>query len=135
MKKTIFFLISLSLFAIISVGASAALLDNSALETMAGNADTVRATSGLGETSVGEIIAAVIQAALGLLGVIFLVLMVLAGFNWMTANGDEKKVEKATGTIKTAVIGLIIVLASYAITYFIFRYLPFSSTGSQVIVS
>ncbi len=135
MKKSIFSLILLFLFALIATSASAALLDNSALETMAENADAVRATSGLGEASIGEIVAAAIQAVLGLLGVIFLVLMVLAGFNWMTANGDEKKVEKATGTIKTAVIGLVIVLAAYAITYFIFRYLPFSSTGSQVIGS
>jgi ABC-type phosphate transport system auxiliary subunit len=56
--------------------------------------------------------------------------MIVAGFQWMTAAGNETKVEKALSMIKTAVIGLIIVLAAYAITYFIFTYLPFSGTGT-----
>jgi hypothetical protein len=34
----------------------------------------------------------------------------------MTANGEEKKTQDALGTIRTAIIGLIIVLASYGIS-------------------
>ena len=69
-------------------------------------------------------IATVIKAVLGLLGIIFIVLLVLAGFNWMTAAGDEEKVTKAKNTITRAVIGLIIIIAAYAITVFVFKNLP-----------
>ena len=89
----------------------------------------IATTSGYSQTaSLGGIIAILVRAALGLLAIIFLILMIMAGFNWMTAGGDENKVKKAQDTIKTAIIGLLIVLAAYAITYFIFNYLPFNGS-------
>ena len=66
------------------------------------------------------IIGTVIQMALSLLGVIFLVLMLYAGYHWMTAQGEEEKVEKAKDTITRAIIGLVIVIGSYAIWAFVF---------------
>ena len=69
-------------------------------------------------------IATIIKAGLGLLGIIFIILLILAGFNWMTAAGDEEKVTKAKNTITRAVIGLIIIIAAYAITVFVFKNLP-----------
>jgi hypothetical protein len=57
----------------------------------------------------------VINIVLGILGVVFVILMVYAGYNWLTAMGDQAKVEKAKDTIWRAVIGLIIVVGSYAI--------------------
>jgi hypothetical protein len=87
----------------------------------------VQPASGYSQTmTVGSVVALLVRAALGLLAIIFLILMITAGFSWMTAAGDEAKIKKASGTIKTAVIGLIIVLAAYAITYFLFSVLPFS---------
>jgi hypothetical protein len=61
------------------------------------------------------IIAQVINIVLGFLGIIFLCLTVYAGYLYMTANGEEKKTQDALGTIRTAIIGLIIVLAAYGI--------------------
>ena len=66
-----------------------------------------------------EIMGNVIKVFLSIVGVIFLVLMVYAGYLWMTAQGEEAKVEKSKDTIKAAVIGLIIVVAAYAITSFV----------------
>lgn len=76
---------------------------------------------GAGATSrtLPEIIGNVIKVFLSIVGVIFLVLMVYAGYLWMTAQGEEAKVEKSKDTIKAAVIGLIIVVAAYAITNFV----------------
>jgi hypothetical protein len=71
----------------------------------------------------------VISGFLGLLGIIFVILMIYAGYNWMTAAGDEKKVEKAKDTIQRAIIGLIITVAAYAITYFVFSALGDVATG------
>jgi len=78
-------------------------------------------TSGGG---VGEIAELVIEGFLGLLGVIFIILMITAGYNWMSAAGDEKKVTKAKDTIWRAIIGLIIIVSAFAITYFVFDHMP-----------
>lgn len=76
------------------------------------------------ENSLHNIVATVIQVFLGILATIFVLLLIVAGFNWMTAAGDEKKVEKAKTTIKTAVIGLVLILGAYILTYFIFLAIP-----------
>lgn len=61
----------------------------------------------------------VIRSGLSLLGIIFLVLILYAGFLWMTAQGDEKQVTRAKDTIEQAAIGLGIIIASYTITTFV----------------
>lgn len=60
-----------------------------------------------------------IQTILSYLGVLFLILMLYSGFLYMTAQGDAKKIESAVGIIKGAIIGLIIIAASYALTAFV----------------
>ena len=72
-----------------------------------------------GGTSLPELIGEIIQVFLGLLGVVFLGLIIYAGFRWMTAQGGEDDVKQAKQTIERAVIGLAIVLAAYAISYFV----------------
>ncbi len=65
------------------------------------------------------IIGTVVGAALSFVGVLFLLLMIYGGIVWMTSQGNEQQVEKARNLIIAAIIGLIIVLAAYAITSFI----------------
>lgn len=67
------------------------------------------------EERIGEII----SIFLGFLGVIFLILMIYAGFNWMTAGGEEEKITKARNTIRAAILGLLIVISAYALSVFI----------------
>ncbi|MBU1160241.1 pilin, partial [Patescibacteria group bacterium] len=69
-------------------------------------------------------IAKIIKIALGLLGIIFVVLLVISGFKYMTAGGNEEQIKESLGTIKHAVVGLIIVLLAYSITYYVFDTLP-----------
>jgi len=72
-----------------------------------------------GETQISSMIVRVIQIALDFVGVIFLILMVYAGFLWMMARGNEQRIEKSKTLIEAAVIGLVIVLASYGISVFV----------------
>ncbi len=65
------------------------------------------------------IIGRIIQIALSFLGAIALVLIMYAGFLWMTSSGDEEKITRAKQILKNAVIGLIIILSSWAITTFL----------------
>lgn len=66
-----------------------------------------------------EIIGSIINVVLGFLGIVFLVLLLYAGFLWMTAGGDEGKVKQARGMISQAVIGLVIIVAAFAISNFV----------------
>lgn len=71
------------------------------------------------EMSVGQIVSYVIKIFLSLLGVIFIILIIYAGFMWMTAAGSEEKISLAKKIMGSAIIGLAIVLAAYIITYFV----------------
>lgn len=71
--------------------------------------------------TIGSVMATVIKIFTSLLGIIFLVLIVYAGYNWMTAGGDSAKIDKAKEIMQRAVIGLIIIVAAYSITYFVFK--------------
>jgi TRAP-type C4-dicarboxylate transport system permease small subunit len=79
--------------------------------------------------SIPEIVGSIIGAVLSFLGVVFLILIIYGGFIWMTAGGNETKVERAKKIIVDATIGVIIVLSSYAITYFIIEALT-KATGT-----
>jgi len=67
-----------------------------------------------------ELVSTILKVLMSFLGVIFMVLVLYGGFLWMTAAGNEDQITKAKGLIKNGIIGLVIVLASYAITYFVF---------------
>lgn len=82
-----------------------------------------------GKNDVLTISARLINATLGLLGIIFTALMVSAGYKYMTAQGNQDKVEEAIKQIRFAVIGLVIILASWGITIFVFDELLKASTG------
>lgn len=87
----------------------------------AANVNAIATSAGVsGGADLMTIIGRIINVFLGLLGVIFLVLMLYAGFQWMTAGGDAAKVEKAKVGIRNAVIGLVILATAFAITNFIF---------------
>ena len=78
-----------------------------------------------------DIVAMIIKVFLGFLGIIFVVLLVLAGFKWMTASGEEEKVREARDQILTSIIGILIVLASYAIAHFVLNKIIYATTGSE----
>lgn len=71
------------------------------------------------ETSTITIIGSIVQVFISIFGIIFMTLMIYAGYKWMLASGREEEVKKAKDTIRGAIIGLIVVVLAYAITYFI----------------
>lgn len=86
-------------------------------------AASVAEAAGFGASSIFDIIGTLINVFLGLLGVIFLLLVLYAGFLWMTAGGDDKQVDKAKKMLINATVGLVIVLSAYAITTFIVNWI------------
>ncbi|MBI1908156.1 hypothetical protein HYS28_01920 [Candidatus Uhrbacteria bacterium] len=74
----------------------------------------------------------VVKPILGVVGLAFFVLMIYGGVLWMVAAGNETMVKKAQEILKSAFIGTVIVVASYAITNAIFNALTTGdvNTGS-----
>jgi uncharacterized membrane protein YwzB len=68
-----------------------------------------------------------------LLAIVFVILIIIAGFHWMMAGGNEEAIKKAQSSIKSALMGLIIVLAAWGIVSFVFNYLPFSGSDGGMI--
>ena len=66
-----------------------------------------------------SIISMIISIALSFIGVVFLVLMIYGGYLWMTAHGNEEQAAKAKKLIGAAIIGLVIVISAYAISWFV----------------
>ncbi|MDD5071283.1 MAG: hypothetical protein PHQ42_00940 [Patescibacteria group bacterium] len=71
-----------------------------------------------GKITTASIAGGIIKIFLSFLGIIFTVLMIYGGYLWMMARGNQEQVTKAKELIINAVIGLVIVVAAYAITYF-----------------
>lgn len=66
-----------------------------------------------------EVIANIINIALGFLGVIAVGIVLIGGFKWMTAAGNEDKVEEAKKILGAGVIGLVIVLSAWALASYV----------------
>jgi len=71
------------------------------------------------EQKLPELIGSFINVILGILGIVFVVYVVYAGYLWMTASGEKEKVEKSKKLLGQAIIGIIIIVAAYAISTFV----------------
>lgn len=84
--------------------------------------------TGLGQTDVRITAARIIRVAMGLLGIITVVVILIGGFTWMTAGGNEEKVGEAKKFIYSGIIGLVIILSAYAIASFVITQLVVATT-------
>jgi len=75
--------------------------------------------SNLGQRDLKDSIAQIINVLLGFLGVIAVLIILLGGFKWMTSQGSSEKVDEAKKLIGAGIVGLIIILAAYAIARFV----------------
>jgi len=85
--------------------------------------------SQLGDEDPRTIAASVISVLLGFLGIIAVVIILYAGFLWMTAAGNEDRVATAKKVMSAGVIGLIIVLAAYGLANFMIEAIVGATTG------
>lgn len=71
------------------------------------------------DTALTDNIVAIINAVIGVLGLVCVVVMIIGGVNYMTSSGDTGKVKKAKDTILYGLIGLIICVLAFAIVNFV----------------
>lgn len=75
--------------------------------------------AGFSTQDVKETIENIIRIILGFLGIITIIIILYGGFLWFSSFGDEDKIRKAKQVIGAGVVGLVIILASYAIATFV----------------
>lgn len=73
----------------------------------------------LANRSLQDIIVDVINWLIGAAALVCVVMLVIAGYSYMTAGGDEQKVTKATKTLTNAIIGLVISLLALVLVNFV----------------
>lgn len=120
LKKIIIFIFIFTL----AHTAQAQILEEPAYKAINENTDVLGYGAGINtQASVGVVLATVIKAFLSVMGIVFLIILLMAGWKMMMANGEEKAVTEAKNNIKIAVIGLALMVGAYAITAFVFQQL------------
>lgn len=74
---------------------------------------------GLGTADLKSAVISAIAWVLGIASLVSVVMVILGGFLWLTSAGNEEKLEKAKKTISSAVVGLVLVIISWAIVIFV----------------
>ena len=121
MKKIIFVFIVLLNFILLNASpvlAQTTALDDAkaGLQVSATNATLTNGTS----SDIRVIVVNIVGYVLSLVGIIFLILIIISGIQWMTAGGNEDNVKKAKKTIINSAIGMLIIGAAYIITNNVF---------------
>ena len=81
-----------------------------------------------------QVAARVIRIILGFLGILAVVIILFAGFKWMTSGGSEDKVGEAKKMLAAGIIGLVIILSAYALANFVISQLYSATTGTAVVL-
>jgi type IV secretory pathway VirB2 component (pilin) len=76
---------------------------------------------GLTSTDLVTIAKNLTQWLLGTMPLVAVVFIILGGFQWMTAAGDEEKVDRAKKTISAAVVGMVIILLAWAVVQYVVK--------------
>ena len=87
------------------------------------------AATGLGNKDIRVTVASIIKTAMGLLGIVAVVIILIGGFKWMTAGGNEEQTGEAKKWIFSGVIGLAIILSAYALATYVINSLVTATTG------
>ena len=122
-KKKITFVFCLFCLFSASTTAQAQNLNNAFKGASPLDATATYANYDTSKTDILPLFSKIIGIGLSFLGVIFLALTIYGGFLWMSDQGNEEQVAKAKKMITAAAIGLIIVLSSYAVSWFVFNVL------------
>lgn len=118
----------------VSVSLPATALAQGFVQKIRGGVEQTASPAGLNQTtSLENMIGNTIKVAISFVGVLLLAYVLYAGYIWLTSNGDSKKTEQAIKILRTAIVGMIIILAAYAITDFVLaRLSDIAGSGSTV---
>ena len=65
--------------------------------------------------TLGNLMTVIVYLLVAIAAVLSIIFIIVAGFNFITASGDEKKLASAKGTLTYAIVGLIALILTFAI--------------------
>lgn len=78
--------------------------------------DPAQGNTGLpGDTSITAFIIRIINIALAIAGLVAVLFLIIGGFRYITAGGNEEAGESARKIITNAVIGIVVIILSFVI--------------------
>jgi hypothetical protein len=111
----------------IAASASAGALILTAAPAMAVDLSTTEVKPGKGfATDIGVLLNAVLSFIMVIAALLVFLYLIWGGIEWITSGGEKGKTENARNKITAAVIGLVILAASYAILQLVLRFLGFN---------
>jgi hypothetical protein len=96
---------------------------NTALEEVGGE------TGAASGPTLTELIGGLINVVLGFMGIFLVIYIVWAGYIYASSAGEKEKIDKAKKMISSAVIGLVLIIAAYAIASYVISALTTATTG------
>lgn len=85
--------------------------------------------AGAEETDVYKFSGKIVEVGLGVVGLVFFILIFYGGYLWLTSQGKEEQIKQAQDTIIASIIGLVIIVGSYAATNFVVNRLIGATTS------
>ncbi len=85
----------------------------------------------LGNEAPTDVVVSAVNWILGILALVAVVMILVGGFKWMTAGGNEEKIDSAKKLLVAALIGLVIILAAWGISLYAVETLG-NVTGADV---
>ncbi len=110
----------LSTLVIFAASASGALADTGSSATSSSD-KTVRLVNPLNVSTVPQLVANLLKAAMGIIGALALLVFIYGGFIWLTSGGEAGKIQAGKDAMKWAAIGLVVIFTSYALVSFVFK--------------
>ena len=78
-------------------------------------------TSGVQGKTLEQLIYSLINWAIGIAALVCVVVLIFSGYKYITAAGDENKVESATKTLTFAIIGLVVCFIAVILVRFVLQ--------------
>ncbi|KUK79632.1 MAG: hypothetical protein XD95_0235 [Microgenomates bacterium 39_7] len=78
-------------------------------------------------SSIGSLFSSILNLVMLIAAILVFMYLILGGIEWITSGGDKAQTEKARNKITAAIVGLIILAASYALLQLLLSLLGFSN--------
>ena len=92
---------------------------------------TIPTGTGLASADLQDTTMQLIKTILGLLGIVALIMILMGGFKWMTSGGNDEKVGEAKKLLGAGIVGMVIILAAYAIASFVVTNMNSAMTAAE----
>lgn len=121
MKKISKLIASLALIVGFSLATATAVSAVNVYEPCASGSDSAVCNST--DDNINSIIGTVVDLLIYAIGITSVIVIIVSGFTYVTADGKQEQITKAKNTLTYAIVGLVIAILAYAIVNYVLKWL------------